>query len=66
MVQPNFGTGVVTRVDYAGEPFLESGLAATWHEQLSTWLAERVRATVDDATTTGKVHADPASEPATA
>jgi hypothetical protein len=31
-------------------------------DSLSTWLAERVRATVDDATTTGKIHADPASD----
>jgi adenosylmethionine-8-amino-7-oxononanoate aminotransferase len=35
-------------------------------DALSAWLAERVRATLDDATSAGNVHADPAPEPATA
>ena len=35
-------------------------------DALSAWLAERVRATLDDTTSAGDVHADPAPEPATA
>jgi adenosylmethionine-8-amino-7-oxononanoate aminotransferase len=35
-------------------------------DALSTWLAERVGATLDDATSADKIHADPAPEPATA
>lgn len=50
MVQPSVGTGVVVRVDYAGEPFLESSLAATWHEQLSKWLADAVAAELPEPT----------------
>jgi pyridoxamine 5'-phosphate oxidase len=50
MVQPTVSPGQRARIDYIGEPFLESELSATWHEQLSKWLADAVSAGVPEPT----------------
>jgi pyridoxamine 5'-phosphate oxidase len=50
MVQSNVSTGVAARIDYTGEPFLESELASTWHEQLSSWLVDAVAANLPEPT----------------
>jgi len=36
------------RVDYSGEALREEDLAATWHEQLSSWLADAVAAALPE------------------
>lgn len=65
MVQPNVGAGYVARIDYTGEPLLESELAPTWHEQLSEWLADAVAASLPEPTamvlSTADQHGRPSS-----
>jgi pyridoxamine 5'-phosphate oxidase len=62
MVQPN-GRGFVTRIDYTGEPFLESELASTWHEQLSKWLADAVASNLPEPTAMVLATADQQGRP---
>lgn len=50
-------------MDYTGEPFLESELAATWHEQLSKWLADAIAAGLPEPTAMVLATADPQGRP---
>ena len=63
MVQPNVGAGLAGRIDYTGEPFLESELASTWHEQLSKWLADAVAAALPEPTAMVLATADQQGRP---
>ena len=63
MVQPNVGAGTVARIDYTGEPLLESELAPTWHEQLSNWLADAVEAGLPEPTAMVLATADQQGRP---
>src|SRR5215211_8605403 len=38
------------RVDYVGSPLDETSMAPTWHEQLSSWLADAVQARLPEPT----------------